>query len=130
MPLTTRTGDDSRRSSHHSRAERLFTREEKLALRGLVLRSTRFDSVDLSGADLSYCIFENVSLVGCDFRGATLAFATFQSCDLRGALFDRKTVFSGSRFDGSVLLGARGLDRSARAHVRMSGGLLLASFLG
>jgi uncharacterized protein YjbI with pentapeptide repeats len=109
--------------------ERLFTPEEKRGLQGLCLASTCFDHVDFGGADLAHAVFDHVSLVGCDFRGARLTLATFRGCDLRDALFDQATLFRGSRFDGSSMLGARGLTRSARALVRRTGGILLASVL-
>jgi hypothetical protein len=109
--------------------ERLFTPEEKRGLQGLCLASTSFDYVDFGGADLAHAVFEDVSLVGCDFRGARLTLATFQGCDLRDALFDQATLFRGSRFHGSSLLGARGLTRWARALVRQTGGILEASAL-
>ena len=110
-------------------AERLFTQEEKRELAGLCLASTCFDQVDFSGANLAHAVFDHVSLIGCDFRSARLTLATFRSCDLRDALFDQATLLRGSRFDGSSLLAARGLTRSARALVRTTGGILLVSVL-
>ena len=109
--------------------ERLFTDEEKCSLRGLMLANTCFDRVDFRGADLAHAVFDGVSLVACDFRGARLTLALFRRCNLRGALFDRSTLLRGSRFDGSNLVGARGLSRSGRAHVHRTGGLLLVSLL-
>jgi uncharacterized protein YjbI with pentapeptide repeats len=111
------------------RAERLFTENEKRSLHGLSLRSTSFDHVDFSGADLTNAVFDGVSLIGCDFRSAKLTLATFRCCDLRDALFDRSTLLGGSRFDGSSLLGSRGLSRSGRALVCRTGGILLGSVL-
>ena len=107
------------------RAEQLFTHEEKRDLKRLSLSNTCFDHVDFSGANLAHAVFENVSLVGCDFRGAGLLLVTFHRCDLRNALFNRWTLLRGSRFDGSNLLGARGLSRAGRAIVRKTGGILL-----
>jgi|SRR5215471_11930396 len=107
--------------------ERLFTENEKAALAGLMLKDTRFDGVDFRRANLSHAVFERVSLVGCDFRGARLTLATFHCCDLRGAIFDQATLFRGSRFDGSRLLGAVGLTATGRKLIRQSGGTFLAS---
>jgi hypothetical protein len=109
--------------------ERLFTKAEKSGLHGLCLADTYFDHVDFGRANLAGSVFDRVSLVGCDFRGATLACATFRGCDLRDARFDRGTLFRGSRFDGSNLLGARGLCREARSLVGKTGGILTASAL-
>jgi uncharacterized protein YjbI with pentapeptide repeats len=106
------------------RVERLFTEEEKLALRGLMLSNTSFDRVDFSGADLAHAVFRHVSLVGCDFRGARLTLATFFCCDLREAQFDRTTLLRGSRFDGSDLSGARGLTGADKALIARAGGIL------
>jgi uncharacterized protein YjbI with pentapeptide repeats len=109
--------------------ERLFTDQEKRSLQGLMLTNTCFDRVDFRGADLARAVFNGVSLVASDFRGALLAHAVFRRCDLRGALFDRTTVLRGSRFDGSNLVGARGLSRSGRAQVQETGGILLVSLM-
>jgi uncharacterized protein YjbI with pentapeptide repeats len=109
--------------------EQLFSDEEKRSLQGLMLSNTCFDRVDFRDADLADAVFDSVSLVACDFRGARLTLATFQRCDLRGALFDRATLLRGSRFDGSNLLGARGLSRSGRAQVHRTGGILHVSLL-
>ena len=106
----------------HLRVEHVFTEDEKRLLAGLVLRNTRFDRVDFRNADLSQAVFDQVSLVACDFRGAVLASASFRHCDLRGAHFDGTTSFRGSRFEGTCLLGAVGLSRTARDHIRRAGG--------
>jgi uncharacterized protein YjbI with pentapeptide repeats len=113
--------------SGRCRLERLFTNSEKRSLQGLRLTHTCFDHADFSRADLSGAVFDSVSLVGCDLRGAILTLATFHCCDLRDALFDRSTVLRGSRFAGSILLGARGLSRSGRLVVHRSGGILVTS---
>ena len=105
------------------RVERLFTEEEKLALRGLMLSNTSFDRVDFSGADLAHAVFRNVSLVGADFRGARLTLATFFCCDMRDTQFDRSTLLRGSRFDFSDLSGARGLPGPGKALIRRAGGI-------
>jgi uncharacterized protein YjbI with pentapeptide repeats len=109
--------------------ERLFTLEEKRALQALSLRDTCFDRVDFSGADLAHALFQSVSLVGCDFRGARLTLATFRCCDLRDAVFDSATLLRGSRFDGSNLIGARGLTSASRTLVRRAGGIFALSVL-
>ena len=109
--------------------ERLFTLEEKRSLQALALRDTCFDRVDFSSADLAHAVFEGVSLVGCDFRGARLTLATFRCCNLRDALFDRSTLLRGSRFDGSNLIGARGLSAAGRALVRRTGGIFVLPLL-
>jgi len=121
-----KTSDGSQSARSQPARERVFTSVEKRTLQGLCLARTRFDHVDWSGAELGRAVFDQVSLVGCDFRGARLTDVTFRCCDLRDAIFDRATVLLGTRFDGSSLLGARGLSRCARALVRRTGGLLLA----
>ena len=120
---------EATRTSPGPLRERLFTLPEKRSLQALSLRDTCFDRVDFSSADLAHAVFEGVSLVGSDFRGATLTLATFRCCNLRDTLFDRSTSLRGSRFDGSNLIGARGLSAAGRALVRRTGGIFVLSLL-
>ena len=76
-------------------------------------------------ADLRLARFAHVSLQGCDFSLADLRGAVFVDCDLRGAIFGR-TRLADNRFDGSWLVGTRGLSVPQQRYVRTRGGRFLS----
>ena len=104
----------------------IFTSAEKRLLRGQKFQGSEFIRVDFSNADLRDAEFLNASLEECDFSGADLRGARFIACDLRGANFTRAT-FGWTRFDGSWLIGARGLSLHMSDYARRKGALLWLS---
>jgi uncharacterized protein YjbI with pentapeptide repeats len=98
---------------------------EKLGMAGKVFEHADLSRVDLSMANLRLTRFVHVSLQGCDLTRADLRGAVFVACDLRGATFGH-TRLEDNRFDGSWMVGARGLSAAQQRYVRERGGLFLS----
>ena len=104
----------------------IFTSQEKRLLGAQTFRDCEFNRIDFSSADLRETQFVNVSLNECDFSGADLRGASFIGCDLRGANF-AGAAFGRTRFDESLLIGARGLSFWMSEYAGRNGGLLWLS---
>lgn len=104
--------------------ERVFSAEEKAALRDEVFLNREFVDVDLSGADLRDARFEKTKLCRCNFAGADLRGATFVLCELKGVVLT-DVVLEDNRFDGSTLIDVVGLAPASHALIEQSGGTFL-----
>ena len=98
---------------------------EKLGMAGRTFADVDLSRVDFTMSNLQLARFVHVSLQGCDFSLADLRGAIFVECDLRGAVFGQ-TRLADNRFDGSWLVGARGLSVAQQRYVRARGGLFLS----
>ena len=73
------------------------------------LSNAKFRDADLSkaslrGANLQGSDLSDADLSAADLRGANLSEANLTGADLSSAKFDKKTIFSGARFDGGTIL--------------------------
>lgn len=101
--------------------EKVFSTEQKAALRGAVFADRELVGVDLSGADLRDARFEKTRMVGCDLTGADLRGAQFSLCDLRGVVL-ADALFGDNRFDGTTIEDAIGLSQPTRTLIEGWGG--------
>jgi uncharacterized protein YjbI with pentapeptide repeats len=86
-------------NSNESFFERIFTNEEKAALKGEVFLC--------SGCNLS----------GADLRGAWFISSELRCVNLRDAIFG-----DGNRFDGTLFIDVVGIAPEAREHIERTGG--------
>jgi uncharacterized protein YjbI with pentapeptide repeats len=109
-------------NSNESFFERIFTNEEKAALKGEVFLCSELVGVDLSGADLRKTSFERATLSGCNLSGADLRGAWFISSELRCVNLRDAIFGDGNRFDGTLFIDVVGIAPEAREHIERTGG--------
>lgn len=104
--------------------ERIFSEDEKAALRGESFVHREFVGVDLVGADLRGARFQGTSLVRCNLMGADLRGAQFVLCDLSAVVLS-DAILGDNRFDGSTFVDTIGVTDAARKLIEASGGTFL-----
>ena len=101
--------------------ERVFSPEEKAALRGEIFTHRELVGVDFAGADLRGAQFQGSTIVRCNFSEADLRGARFVLCDLT-AVVVTDAIFSDNRFDGCTFAEMVGVTAPVQALIEKHGG--------
>ncbi|MBX3227054.1 MAG: pentapeptide repeat-containing protein [Labilithrix sp.] len=111
-------------SSPNGTFERVYSQEEKAALRGEVFTHRELVGVDFAGADLRGSRFQGTSLVRCNFKDADLRGARFVLCDFTGVVLT-DAILGDNRFDGSTFADMIGVEAPTQTLIEKNGGTFL-----